>query len=110
MVISDSMIFYVTTPDKKTALDLASGLVNKKIAACANIIESISSVYWWEGKVNTDQECMMIIKTTTKKSDKLIEYIKNHHPYEVPECIGINIAKGSPLYLQWIVDSIKEGE
>ena len=105
---SESMIFYVTTPDKKTALDLAYSIVEKKIAACTNIIESISSVYWWKGKVHTDQECMMVIKTTTKKSDNLIEYMQKNHPYEVAECIGINIAKGSEPYLQWIVDSTSE--
>ncbi|TFG18919.1 MAG: divalent-cation tolerance protein CutA [Promethearchaeota archaeon] len=105
---SDLMIFYVTTPDKKTALNLASDLVNYKIAACANVIESISSVFWWEGKVQNEPECMMMIKTTKEKSDILIEYIQKNHPYEVAECIGINIAKGSEPYLQWIVDSTSE--
>jgi len=106
---TDSMIFYVTTPDKKTALELASDIVNKKLAACANIIESVTSVYKWEGEVHKEQECMMIIKTTKKKSDNLIEFIQNNHPYEVAECIGINITKGSEPYLKWIVDSTSEG-
>ena len=105
---SDSMIFYVTTPDKKIALEMASELVNNKIAACVNIIESITSVYWWEGEVRKELECMMMIKTTKMKSDILIEFIQKNHPYEVAECIGINIAKGSEPYLQWIVDSTSE--
>ncbi|MHA1112737.1 MAG: divalent-cation tolerance protein CutA [Promethearchaeota archaeon] len=106
---SDSMIFYVTTPDKKTALKLASDMVNNKIAACANIIESVSSVYRWKGEVHKEQECMMVIKTTKMKSDNLIKFIQKNHPYEVAECIGINIAKGSEPYLKWIVDSTSEG-
>ncbi len=105
---SDLMIFYVTAPDKKTALKLSLYLVNNKVAACANIIESITSVYWWKGEVQKEPECMMMIKTTMEKSDILIEYIQKNHPYEVAECIGINIAKGSEPYLKWIVDSTSE--
>ena len=102
------MVYFITTPDKKTALELANVLVKKKIVACANIIENITSVYWWEDKINTDQECIMVVKTVKNQSDTLIEYVQNIHPYEVPECIGINIAKGSKPYQQWIVDSTKE--
>ena len=91
---NQTMIFYVTTPDKKTAVELANGLVNHKITACANIIEGITSIYWWESKLNSDQECLMILKTTQKNSEKVIEFIQKNHPYDVPECIGINITKG----------------
>lgn len=108
MAQSDSMIFYVTTPDKKIAAKLASKLVEKKLAACANIIESITSIYRWKGKIHSEQECMMILKSTKLKSQDLIEFIQKNHPYEVAECIGINIAKGSEPYLQWIVDSTSE--
>jgi periplasmic divalent cation tolerance protein len=102
------MIFYITTPDKKTAMKLANGIVSEKIAACANIIEKITSIYWWDGKLNTDLECMMILKTIKEHSQELIKYIQQHHPYEVPECIGINITEGSEPYLQWIADSTSE--
>ena len=102
------MIFYISTPDKKIALELANGIVTAKIAACANIFENITSIYRWQGKINTDPECMMILKTTENRAQELIDYIERHHPYEVPECIGINIVKGSKNYLQWIEDSISE--
>ena len=108
MEISPSLVFFVTTPDKKTAMELANELVKKKITACANILENLTSVYWWGGKINTETKCMMILKTTEEKAQKVIDYIEQNHPYEVPECIGINITKGSPPYLQWITDSIKE--
>jgi periplasmic divalent cation tolerance protein len=108
MELTDFMLFYVTTPDKKIAVDLASKLVDKKLIACANIIESITSIYRWKGQVHNETECMVIIKTTKSKSNDLIEFIQKNHPYEVAECIGINIAKGSQPYLQWIVDSTSE--
>ena len=102
------MIFFITAPDKKTTLDLAQGIVERKIAACANIIDKLTSIYWWEGKINTNSEYLLIVKTTHRNSEKLIDYVQKNHPYEVPECIGINIAKGSQAYLQWIVDSTTE--
>ncbi|MBN2155085.1 MAG: divalent-cation tolerance protein CutA [Candidatus Lokiarchaeota archaeon] len=102
------MIFFVTTPDNKTAVELANGIVQRKIAACTNIIHKITSIYWWEGKINTDSENLMIIKTSKKKSDDLIAFIKNNHPYKVPECIGIKITKGLQPYLQWIMDLTTE--
>ena len=99
------MMFFVTTPNKKTAMELAQKIVTKKIVACANIVENVTSIYWWEGKINTDEEVMMLLKTTQNKSEELIKYIQNHHPYEVPECVGIKITGGSKPYLDWLYDS-----
>jgi len=102
------IIFFVTTPNEQTAVDLAKRIVERKIAACTNIIPKITSIYWWEEKIHTETEYLMIIKTTQLKSEELITFIHKHHPYEVPECIGLPITKGFPPYLQWIVDSTKE--
>ena len=100
------MMYFVTAPDEKTAMKLANGLVREKMAACANVLENLTSIYWWKGQINTDKEFLILIKTTAENSERLITYIQTHHPYEVPECIGINITKGSQQYLQWIADSI----
>ena len=105
---STPMIFFITSPDEKTTQKLAQGIVERKIAACANIIPKISSIYWWEGKIHTSTEQLIMVKTTKAKSEQLVEYIQNTHPYEVPECVGLNITKGSLPYLQWIVDSTTE--
>ena len=102
------MMFFITSPNEKTTLEIAKGIVEQKIAACANIIDKITSVYWWEGKVHEDNEQLIIVKTTQHNAEKIIEFIEKNHPYEVPECIGINITKGSQPYLQWIVDSTTE--
>ncbi len=102
---SPPLVFFVTTPDKKTAIEIAKSVIQKKIAACANILENLTSIFWWEGKINTEEECLIIFKTTSENSDQLISFIQNNHPYELPECIGINITKGSQAYLQWIADS-----
>jgi periplasmic divalent cation tolerance protein len=109
MEISIPMIFFITSPDEKTTQELAHGIVERKIAACANIIDKISSIYWWDGKIHSDAEQLIIVKTTNEKSVQLIEYIQKNHPYKVPECVGLNITEGSLPYLQWIVDSTTEG-
>ncbi len=99
------MMFFITSPNKKTALELAQQLTSQRIAACANLIDRITSIYWWEDKINTEEEVMMIVKTTENKSEELIKFIQDNHPYEVPECVGIQITKGSEPYLRWIHES-----
>ncbi len=101
------MIFFVTVPDIKLCEELAFALVKAKIAACVNIIKEITSIYSWKEKIEKDSECFLIIKTTTDKSDELIKYIENHHPYDTPECIGIKIEEGSRKYIDWIASSVK---
>ena len=101
------MIFFVTVSDIKFAEKLSFALIKAKIAACVNIVEGITSIYAWKGKIEKDRECFLIIKTTTDKSDELINYIENNHPYDVPECIGLNIEKGSRKYIDWISSSVK---
>ena len=106
-MINNAMIFFVTVSDIKFAEELSFDLIKAKIAACVNIVEGITSIYAWKGKIEKDCECFLIIKTTTDKSDELIKYIENHHPYDTPECIGIKIEEGSRKYLGWISSSVK---
>lgn len=99
---------FVTCPDATVAKKIASGLVEKKIAACVNIIPGITSVYSWEGKVEEDGEVLMMIKTRTSRVSDLTEYVRKEHPYEVPEVISMKLGEGNPAYLQWISDSVPE--
>lgn len=102
---NSSMIFFVTAPNNEVAQNLAFKLVENKIAACVNIIKPIISIYRWKDKIEKEEECLMIIKTAAP--EKLSEFVKMNHPYEVPECIGLNIEKGLPKYLEWIVESTR---
>jgi periplasmic divalent cation tolerance protein len=71
-------------------------------AACVNILPGITSVYAWEGEIETAEEQLMLIKTAAGCYGPLETFIKNHHPYEVPEIIAIPIEQGSSDYLEWI--------
>ena len=99
------MIFFVTAPNYDVAQNLAYKIIEDKIGACVNILKPITSIYRWKDKIEKEEECLMIIKTASPEI--LSEFIKNNHPYEVPECVGFEIQKGLPKYMEWIVESSK---
>jgi len=95
-------IILCTCPNQKTAEDLAGHLITEKLAACVNIIAGITSVYEWQGKIETSQEQLLLIKSHADKYDAIEATIKTIHPYELPEIIAVPIERGLPEYLQWI--------
>ncbi|XP_067636147.1 divalent-cation tolerance protein CutA [Eurosta solidaginis] len=103
-----SSVAFVTTPDEKLAKKLAQGLVERKLAACVNIIPQIQSVYMWEGKVNEDNEYLMMIKTRTSRVDELIKFVRENHSYSVAEVITLPIEKGNVPYLSWIAQTVPD--
>ena len=94
-----------TAPDKDIARKIAEALVNKKLAACVNIIDGIESVYRWQGDVQNDKEYLMIIKTTERHIDRAYNTMLELHPYDVPEWLVQGIDAGSEPYLDWIRSS-----
>jgi periplasmic divalent cation tolerance protein len=100
----------VTTVEKREDADrIASAVVRKRLAACAQIVGPIRSTYWWKGKVEEAGEWLCVMKTRQDLFSALEKEIKSIHPYEVPEIIALPIVAGSKSYLQWIDDeTIKE--
>ncbi|KAL1497540.1 hypothetical protein ABEB36_008484 [Hypothenemus hampei] len=97
-------VVYVTTPNQDVAKKIAHGLVSKKLAACANIVPTITSIYEWENKINEDTESLMMIKTKTSKVEEITDYVKANHPYKVCEVIAFPFSHGNKDYLKWIDD------
>lgn len=93
---------YVTAPDHAVAVALAEAVVGERLAACANIMGAITSVYWWDGKLNRDGEVAMIFKTTTAHVPALTARIRQIHPYECPCIVATPISGGNPDFLAWI--------
>lgn len=106
--ITPFAVCYVTAPDENIAKKLSHEIVEKQLAACVNIVPSITSVYSWEGKINEDSETLLIIKTRKSRVDDLSEYIRNNHPYSVAEVISVPIENGNRPYLDWIGKSLPE--
>ncbi|RXN32553.1 hypothetical protein ROHU_036104 [Labeo rohita] len=99
---------FVTCPNDTVAKELARGIVEKKLAACVNIVPQITSVYEWQGKIEEDSEVLLMIKTRSSKIPALAEYVRSNHPYEVAEVISLPIDQGNPPYLKWIGDIVPE--
>lgn len=99
-------VAFVTTPDETVAKTLARAIVSKKLAACVNIVPKITSIYEWDGKLNEDDEVLLMIKTQTDKIDELSKYVRENHPYEVAEVISLPIDNGNPPYLDWLTKSM----
>ncbi len=99
-------VFFITVPNLEEGKKIARYLVENKLAACVNIVPEILSIYSWKGNVEEDKEYLLVVKTDEVNAEKITSKIKELHSYEVPECIGIKIEKGSRDYLDWIGDSL----
>jgi periplasmic divalent cation tolerance protein len=100
-------LFLVTVPNIDEGKKIARILVESKLVACVNIIKNIYSIYSWKGKIEEDNEHLLLIKTSEQRSESLIQKIREIHSYENPECIGFKIEKGSEKYLNWIKDIVE---
>eukprot|EP01125_Pyxidicula_operculata_P020684 TRINITY_DN7696_c0_g1_i1.p1 TRINITY_DN7696_c0_g1~~TRINITY_DN7696_c0_g1_i1.p1 ORF type:complete len:132 (+),score=23.99 TRINITY_DN7696_c0_g1_i1:110-505(+) len=100
---------FVTAPNDEVATKVASALLTSEppLIACANIVPGIKSMYLWEGKLETSNEQLIMIKTETKNVEEVIKVVKTNHTYTVPEVISVEITNGNPDYLKWISDSVK---
>jgi len=99
------VVVFVTTKTAEEAKTMGHSLLDHRLAACVSIVPRVESMYWWENKITTDAEALMIIKTTEGNVQQLIGHVKSMHSYTVPEIISLPISKGNPDYLQWLQDN-----
>jgi len=104
----EAIIIFVTCANKEEAAKISQALVKDGLAACVNIIAGIESVFWWEEKVQTAEEVLLIAKSQKPKLDKIIALVKSMHSYQVPEIIAVPVIGGYQPYLDWINDSIRK--
>ena len=95
-------IILLTAPDKKTADELSEGLVQRKLAACVNIVPSVFSVYWWDQKIERADEFLLLVKTRRSLFPEITEFVKRTHPHSVPEALMLDIRDGHEPYLHWL--------
>jgi periplasmic divalent cation tolerance protein len=98
----DLRVVLVTAPDVPVAEGLARSLVEERLAACVNLVPGIRSFYRWEGAVQDDSEILLIVKTRADRLEALASRVRELHPYELPEVLGLPVAGGGPDYLEWI--------
>jgi periplasmic divalent cation tolerance protein len=102
---TEHLLVLTTCPDSATATRIATVLLEEKLAACVNQVPGIQSLYRWEGRIEQDDEVLMLIKTTKSAYDQLEALIRERHPYELPEVIAVPLAQGSHAYLEWLTKS-----
>mgnify|MGYP000318201417 CR=1 FL=1 len=99
---SAHLLVYCTCPDQNVAVQLANSLVAEALAACINIVPGLTSIYAWQGQLETDTEVLLMIKTTRERYPALQTRLEALHPYELPEVIAVPIEVGLPTYLEWV--------
>ncbi len=104
------MLVLTNLPDRATAERLADALIEKRVAACVNILAPCRSVYRWQGAVQHDEEHPMLIKTTSERYPALEAAIRAGHPYELPEIIAVPVERGLAAYLDWVAAETTAGK
>lgn len=101
-------IILVTAPDLKVARKLADSALKEKLVACANLVPGIESHYWWQGKIESSPEVLMLMKTTAKNLSALEKLIVSNHPYDTPAILAVPINAGNEKYLKWLKASMTQ--
>jgi len=99
-------IIYITVSNEEEALKIGTHIVKERLAACSNIIKEMKSIYWWENKLENDEEAILILKTVEEKVDEIIAKVKEIHSYDNPCIIALPVIKASDSYLDWLNEEI----
>ncbi len=105
--MTDKRIVLTTTGSKEEASKIAHALVERRLAACVNVVGPIESLYRWQGAVEDAREWLLIIKTSAVQFENVRDAIRELHSYELPECIEMAIEDGSVGYLNWIGENVR---
>ncbi len=98
-----AIVILCTVPaEGEHARRLATGLVEARLAACVNILPGLQSVFRWQGSVATEPETQLVIKTRPEHFDRVVRWLGEHHPYDVPEVLAVPVLRGAEAYLAWL--------
>ncbi len=106
--MTEYIVVLMTAGSMQEAEKIAQTLVEERLAACVNLVSGIASVYRWEGKVQQDQEVLLIAKTRCGAFSRLAQRVREIHSYEVPEVIAVPVEAGLASYLNWVAQEVPE--
>lgn len=104
--MTEARLVLTTCPNRVDAESLAHALVEERLAACVNLVTGVHSIYRWEGKIETTDEVLLVIKTTRDRLGTLTLRITELHSYEVPEVLVASVEDGAARYLEWLAESV----
>ena len=93
---------YITAGSRDGAVRIGRALVEERLAACANVIDGMTSIYRWQGEIEEDAEAVLILKTRAELVDRLVERVKSLHDYDCPCVVALTVDGGNPAFLDWI--------
>lgn len=99
----------VTVDSAERARKIADILLERRRAACVNIVPGVHSRFWWQGAIDTAEEAMLVIKTRAALVDEVVDLVRRNHPADLAEVIALPIVGGSPEYLAWIDEETEKG-
>ena len=102
-----NVVIFITTGTDQEAHDVANLLLKERKAACVNILPRMSSLFWWQEKLDSAEESLLIVKTRASLLGEIVRLVREVHSYEVPEIIALPIIGGNPDYLEWIGKEVK---
>jgi periplasmic divalent cation tolerance protein len=105
--MTDKRLVLTSAESQNQARRIADALIERKLAACVNIVSGVQSIYRWKGKAEEADEWLLWIKTTAAAFERVLDTIRELHTYELPECMCLAIEDGSPEYLKWIEESVQ---
>ena len=105
--MTDALLVFTTLPSADKAAELGKVLVEERLAACANLIPAVRSIYRWQGKLQDENEVLMLLKTRAENLERLKLRILELHPYEVPEVLAVPVEAGYQAYLEWLAGETK---
>lgn len=100
--MTDVRVVLITAPAGEAAVGIARDLIERRVAACVNLVREVRSIYRWEGAIQDDREDLLIVKTSASRVADLIARVREIHPYTVPEVIALPVDAGSESYLTWV--------
>jgi len=101
------IVLFITASNSEEAYKIAEVLLNQRKAACVNIVPGVSSLFWWQDKLDSAQESLLIVKTKASLLPEIISLVKGIHSYDIPEIIALPIIGGNQDYLEWIGKEVK---
>jgi periplasmic divalent cation tolerance protein len=105
----ESVVVLITTGSSEEAERVAAALLEARLAACVNLLPGVTSLFWWEGKIDRAEEVLLLVKTRQALMGQLLEAVRSVHSYDVFEAVALPVAAGSPDYLRWVREETAAG-
>lgn len=108
--MTDLLLILTTTDSERLSLRIASSLVERRLAACVNIVKSVRSIYRWKDKIHDDEEYVLLIKTVRSAFEEVRRTIRELHTYELPDIIALAVEEGDPSVIEWVSGCVRRAD